>query len=72
MSNQLTEISVLLEISKKLDDLITLFAVQGKEKDDQIKIMVSKGYSNSQISVLLGIPKGTVDVIRAKQSKQNK
>lgn len=72
MSNQPTEISVLLEISKKLDDLITLFAVQGKEKDDQIKIMVSKGYSNSQISVLLGIPKGTVDSIRAKQSKQNK
>ena len=72
MSNQSTELNVLLEISKKLDDLITLFAVQDKEKDDQIKIMVSKGYSNSRISVLLGIPKGTVDMIRAKQSKQNK
>ena len=72
MSNQSTELTVLLEISKKLDDLITLFAVQGKERDDQIKIMVSKGYSNSQISVLLGIPKGTVDSIRAKQSKQNR
>jgi len=56
--------------SGKLDKLISLFAVQGKEKEEQIKIMVSYGHSNSQISKLLGIPKGTVDSIRAKFKKK--
>ena len=72
MGEKPSEIEVLLDISKKLDDLVTLFSVQGKEKEEQITIMVSKGYSNSQISKLLGIPKGTVDSIRAKQSKPKK
>ena len=71
-TKKLTEIEVLMDISKKLDYLITLFSVQGKEKEEQIKIMVSYGFSNSQISKLLGIPKGTVDVLRAKQRKQKK
>ena len=65
MKDQTSEIQLLQEISKKLDDLITLFAVQGKEKKDQIKLMAEKGYSNSEMGKLLGIPKGTVDSIRA-------
>ena len=65
----LSEIELLGEINVKLDDLITLFIVQGKEKEEQINIMVDREYSNSQIGSLLGIPKGTVDGIRAKQKK---
>ncbi|GAH41903.1 unnamed protein product, partial [marine sediment metagenome] len=58
------------EISSKLGDLISIFAVQGKEKEEQIKIMVNNEYSNSKISKLLGIPKGTVDSIRASFKKK--
>jgi len=69
MANHPTEVKLLIEISSKLDDLISLFSVQDKEKEEQIKIMVSYGHSNSKISKLLGIPKGTVDFIRAKFKK---
>ncbi len=62
---ELTEADILSRIEDKLDDLITLLIIQGKEKEEQIKIMVGREYSNSQIADLLGIPKGTVDGIRA-------
>lgn len=70
MTNNTTKIELLKEICIKLDDLISLFAVQGKEKEEQIKIMVNNGYSNSKISKLIGIPKGTVDSIRANFKKK--
>ena len=66
----LSEIELLREVNVKLDDLITLFIAQGKEKEEQIKIMVDRQYSNSRIASLLGLPKGTVDGIRAKQKKE--
>ncbi|MBA7637335.1 hypothetical protein ES703_44978 [subsurface metagenome] len=70
MRENSTEIELLKEISSKLGDLISIFAVQGKEKEEQIKIMVNNEYSNSKISKLLGIPKGTVDSIRASFKKK--
>ncbi|MGD8456018.1 MAG: hypothetical protein PVF83_06520 [Anaerolineales bacterium] len=57
------ELEILFEIRDKLNDVITLFSVNDKERDEKIKIMASKGYSNRQISELLGIQKGTVDGI---------
>ncbi len=60
-----SEAEILSRIEDKLDDLITLLIIQGKEKEEQIKIMVAREYSNSQIADLLGMPKGTVDGIRA-------
>jgi len=67
---QRTEKALLLEISKKLDRLIGILAIQGKDRDDKIKILVSLGFSNSEISRLIGVPKGTVDSIRAKGRKK--
>lgn len=65
-----TEIELLYEISEKLDDLIATFLIQGKERESQINILVNRGYSNSNISIMIGIPKGTVDTIRAKMKKK--
>ena len=59
-------IKILAEISEKLDKLIAISAIQGKERDDKIKILVSLGFTNAKISNLAGIPKGTVDMVRAK------
>lgn len=66
----MNEIDILSEISKKLDRLIALTAIDGKERDNQISILSSLGYTNVEISIFTGIPKGTVDVIRAKQNKE--
>lgn len=66
-----TEIELLDEINGKLDDLVASFLIQGKGKEDQIQILVNRGFSNSKISSFLGIPKGTVDTIRAKKKKKN-
>ncbi len=68
-NNVQSELDLLGEISGKLDDLIAITIVQGKEKEEQIKILVERGYSNSAIGELLGIPKGTIDGIRAKAKK---
>lgn len=64
-----SDIELLTEISTKLDYLVALMATQGKERDDQIKILVGQGFSNGIVSKLLGIPKGTVDMVRAKKKK---
>ncbi len=60
------EKQILEDISEKLDKLIALTAIQGKTKVDQIKILASLGFTNVEISKLMGIPKGTVDSTRAK------
>lgn len=70
--NEKTEKDVLMEISQKLDRLIGILAIQDKDRDDKISILVSLGFSNSEISKLIGVPKGTVDSIRAKRKKENK
>ena len=70
IGNPKTELDLLVEISEKLDQLISLNLVQGKEKEEQISLLVERGYSNSNIASLLSIPKGTVDFIRAKQKKK--
>lgn len=63
---------LLAEISDKLDTLIAVTATQGKDRDDQIKVLSSLGYSNNQISKLTAIPKGTVDTVRSKLGGKKK
>jgi hypothetical protein len=65
-----TEKDLLVEISKKLDSLIGIMATQGKDRDEKINILASLGFSNSEISKLIGVPKGTVDSVRAKSKKR--
>jgi hypothetical protein len=65
----MNEIDLLSEINIKLGKLIGLLAIQGKARDDQVHVLASLGFSNSEISNLTGIPKGTVDVVRARKKK---
>jgi hypothetical protein len=62
--------ALLIAIGTKLDRLIGLTAIQGKTKDEQIRLLVGLGFSNAQVSVLTGIPKGTVDTTRAKKKRR--
>ncbi|MBN8585872.1 MAG: hypothetical protein J0M37_12330 [Ignavibacteria bacterium] len=57
------------QIVEKLDIIIAILLTQGKERDEQIKVLAAKGFSNADISGILGIPKGTIDGIRAKLKK---
>lgn len=61
---------LLQEISSKLSELIAVIGMNGKEKDLQVKYLTDMGFSNSEISRLVGIPKGTVDYIRASFKKK--
>lgn len=67
-----TDQELLQEISSKLSELIAINGIAGKDKEEQIKYLVNFGFSNSDIARLIGIPKGTVDSIRAKNSKLKK
>lgn len=58
-------------ISEKLDMIIGLLAVQGKGKDDQIKILSSLGFTSSKIEMATGIPARTVRR-RSTKSKRKK
>lgn len=60
------------EILKKLDMIIGLMAIKGKEKDEQIKILHSLGFTSKLISSLTGIPEGTVGRIRSTKLKNKK
>ena len=58
------------EILEKLDKIIGLLAIQGKEKNDQIKVLDSLGFTSKFISALTGIPEGTVGRIRSTKLKK--
>lgn len=64
------ELELLKDIGKKLDRLTAIMAIRGLKRDDQIKILAFLGFSNSEISKYTLIPKGTVDVVRAKLGKK--
>lgn len=64
-----TEKHLLMEISEKLDKLLGVIAIRGKNKYEQVKVLASLGFTNKEISDLTAIPKGTVDGIRAKSKK---
>jgi len=69
MTETKTANDLLEQISRKLDKLIGVIAIQGKEKNDQIGVLVSLGFTNLEISKITGIPKGTIDWTRAKKKK---
>lgn len=56
----MTEIQLLQEISSKLDKLIAVFSIQGKEESKQIEILISQGLTYKHASEILGIPEGTI------------
>jgi DNA-directed RNA polymerase specialized sigma24 family protein len=56
----MNEIDLLTQISRKLDRLIALIAVQGKDEAKQIAILKSLGLTYNEISDLTGIPEGTL------------
>lgn len=62
---------LLQEIDQKLNYLIGMIGIQGKSREDQVVFLVALGFTNVEISRLSGIPKGTVDGIRAgKKTKE--
>jgi len=60
------------EIIERLDKIIALLAIQGKEKNDQIKILHSLGFTSKVISEITGIPEGTVGRIRSTKLKKRR
>jgi DNA-directed RNA polymerase specialized sigma24 family protein len=56
----MTEIELLVEINKKLDRLIGICAIQGKDEERQAKILKSLGFTYKEISNLTGIAEGTL------------
>ena len=70
--NTKSDNELLHEISNKLTDLIGVIGINGKERPEQVKFLVGLGLTNADIARLTGIPKGTVDWIRAGKSKKQK
>jgi hypothetical protein len=58
------------KILNKLDTIIGLLAIQGKEKEEQIKILSSLDLTSEMIEKITGIPAGTVRRIRTTKFKK--
>jgi hypothetical protein len=56
----MNEIELLQEISKKLDKLIALYAIQGKGQNEQADILKGLGFTYNEINQFTGIPVGTL------------
>lgn len=59
-------------ILEKLDIIVGLLAIQGKDEDKKINILKSLGFTYKQVSELTGIPEGTLksrDHIKRKSKK---
>lgn len=68
-SKEKTEKELLKEISEKLDKIIALIAMQGKDVDTQIKILRGLKLEWSEIGRLVGI-KGSVAQVRYSRNKK--
>ena len=58
------------EIVEKLDIIIGLLATQGKEKDEQIRILTSLDFTTKKISKLTGIPERSIRRIKSTKLKK--
>lgn len=61
--------SFLMQINENLKKLTDFFVSKDLDEDSKLKFFVNKGYSNSEIAELFGVPKGTIDSRRAKLKK---
>lgn len=64
-----SERDLLEEINNKLEDLLSLFAIQGKDIDIQIKILTKKRYKPKDIANLLGL---TPNAVRVRKFRKNR
>ena len=55
MTKEKSEKELLEEISKKLDKIIAILAIQGKDEDAQIRILKRLGFMADEIGKLLGV-----------------
>jgi len=62
-----SEIALLQEISKKLDRVVAVLAVQGKERDKQIEILLAAGCDSAFVGTVVGLTGGAVRVFQSRQ-----
>jgi hypothetical protein len=55
MSEQKTEFQLLAEISSKLDRVIGLLAISGRDQNDQIRILKGLGFEWGEIGTMVGL-----------------
>ena len=60
------------EILKKLDTIIALLAIQGKDDQEKLQILKSLGFTFNEISKITAIPEGTLKTWDFKKRKLKK
>ena len=66
----MTEAELLVDIGQKLDKLIALAAIQGKEEERQLSILNAMKFTDKEVSILMGISVGALKM--RKHRKRNK
>lgn len=72
IKNNKSDNELLQEISAKLSDIFGIMSIAGKDRQEQVKHLVSLGFTNADIARITGMPKGTVDGIRATAQSKGK
>lgn len=60
------------KLTQKIDTLISIIAIQGKEQDEQVRILRTLDYSIIEIANLLGVNSRTIDRKIAELKKNKK
>ena len=69
MSNVKSEKELLEEISGKLDKIMGVLAIQGKEEDSQIRILKNQGFNSEEVGKLVGLKETTVRMRKSWKEK---
>lgn len=69
MSKTPTDNQLLHQISNKLDEIIALLLIQGREQDEQIRLLRDRGHDWKQIGSLVGL---SADAARKRMSSKSR
>jgi hypothetical protein len=64
-----SELQILDSIDKKLDQVIGLLAIQGKDKDGQMGTLYALGFDSSSIAAIVGVTPGYVRAWKSRRAR---
>jgi hypothetical protein len=70
MTDEMSQLDLLRSIERKLDRVIGILAIQGKEKDEQLRILHALEFESGVIAALIGVTPGYARAWKSRQ--QNK
>jgi hypothetical protein len=70
MSRQRSDLEIFESMDRKLDKIVGLLAIQGKEIDDQLRILFSLELESTVIAALVGVTPGYARTWKSRHTRK--